>query len=244
MRRRKCQVDILERYLPAWQPQLNELMVNETTTRNQLAPWGLLLSFLGPHPSTSRGSSMLQALFSSFLLVAISEFGDKTQLLALVLTLRFRRPWAIMAGILVATLLNHGLAAWVGGWAAQRVDPDILRYVLAGTFFAFAAWILIPDKDDGGPATAKYGAFLTTRVTFFLAEMGDKTQLATVALGARFQAPVIVTVGTTLGMLVADGLAVFLGERLTKRIPLKYVQVAAALLFAVFGVTILVGFAF
>ena len=182
----------------------------------------------------------MEALFSSFLMVAVSEMGDKTQLLALVLMLRFRRPWPIMGGILAATLLNHGLAAWAGGWVAQLVSPTTLRYILAALFFVFALWILIPDKEDDDDKPSKYGAFLTTVVTFFLAEMGDKTQLATIALGARFQAPVVVTMGTTLGMLVADGLAVFFGESLTKKIPLKYVRIAAALLFAVFGATILV----
>jgi Ca2+/H+ antiporter, TMEM165/GDT1 family len=181
----------------------------------------------------------MEALFSSFLMVAISEMGDKTQLLALVLMLRFRRPWVIMGGILAATLLNHGLAAWAGGWVAQLVAPTTLRYILAALFFVFALWILIPDKEDDDDKSSKYGAFLTTLVTFFLAEMGDKTQLATIALGARFQAPVVVTMGTTLGMLLADGLAVFFGESLTKKIPLKYVRIAAAVLFAAFGATIL-----
>ncbi len=181
----------------------------------------------------------MEAALSSMVMVAISEMGDKTQLLALILMLRFRRPWTIMAGILVATLLNHGLAAWAGGWAAQLGAPTTLKYVLAGLFFVFAAWILIPDKEDDSESSSKYGAFLTTLVTFFLAEMGDKTQLATVALGARFQSPVIVTIGTTCGMLIADGLAVFFGESLTKKIPLKYVRVAAALLFVAFGATVL-----
>ncbi|MEN9836130.1 MAG: hypothetical protein RL011_2323 [Pseudomonadota bacterium] len=182
----------------------------------------------------------MEALLSSMLMVAVSEMGDKTQLLALLLMLRFRQPWAIMGGILAATLLNHGLAAWAGGWAAQLLSPTTLKYVLAALFFVFAAWILIPDKEDDASAGSRYGAFLTTLVTFFLAEMGDKTQLATIALGARFQAPVVVTIGTTAGMLVADGLAVFFGEALTKKIPLKYVRIAAALLFVAFGVTILV----
>lgn len=182
----------------------------------------------------------MEALLHSFVLVAVSEMGDKTQLLALVLTLRFKKPLAIMAGILCATILNHGLASWLGGWISSLVSPAVLRYVLAATFAAFAAWILIPDKDGDGPNDEKYGAFLTTLVAFFLAEMGDKTQLATIALGARFQAPVLVTVGTTLGMLFSDGLAVVFGERLTKKIPMTYVRIGAALTFLAFGVAILV----
>jgi putative Ca2+/H+ antiporter (TMEM165/GDT1 family) len=152
-----------------------------------------------------------------------------------VLALRFKRPWVVMAGILAATILNHGLASWVGGYLSSLVSPRVLSYVLAATFVAFAAWILVPDKDDGGPENDRYGAFVTTLVTFFLAEMGDKTQLATVALGARFQAPVLVTIGTTLGMLFSDGLAVVFGESLTKRMPLRYVRIVAAVTFLAFG---------
>lgn len=183
----------------------------------------------------------MDAIFNSFLLVAVSEMGDKTQLLALVLVLRFQKPWTIMAGILGATLLNHGLASWAGGWLSGLLSPEGLRYVLAATFAAFAAWILIPDKDEDGPESHKYGAFLTTLVSFFLAEMGDKTQLATVALGAKFQAPIAVTIGTTLGMLFADGLAVIFGEKLTSVVPMKYVRWIAAALFLAFGVVILAG---
>lgn len=185
------------------------------------------------------GCLCMEALLNSFWLVVVSEMGDKTQLLALVLILRFKTPWTIMFGILAATLLNHGLASWLGGWLSSLVSPDLLRYSLAAIFAAFALWILIPDKDDGEITNARYGAFLTTLVAFFLAEMGDKTQLATVALGAHYQAPVIVTAGTTLGMLVADGLAVFFGERLTQRIPLHLVRKIAALTFLIFGIAIL-----
>ncbi|AKT40327.1 TMEM165/GDT1 family protein [Chondromyces crocatus] len=184
----------------------------------------------------------MEALLQSFALVAVSEMGDKTQLLALVLALRYKRPWTIMAGILVATILNHGLASWVGGAVSARVPADVLRYALAAIFGAFAIWILIPDKDEDGPQNDRFGPFLTTLVAFFLAEMGDKTQLATVALGARFQAPVLVTIGTTLGMLFADGLAVVFGERLTQRIPMKWVRIFAACLFALFGIGVLLGF--
>lgn len=181
----------------------------------------------------------MDALWQSFLLVAASEMGDKTQLLALILTVRFKKPWTIMAGILAATLLNHGLASWVGGWLSGLLPALYLKWTLSAIFLVFAAWILIPDKDEGGPSEHRFGAFVTTLVAFFLAEMGDKTQLATVALGAKFQAPVTVTVGTTLGMLVADGLAVAFGERLTEKIPMKFVRITAAVLFAAFGIAIL-----
>jgi putative Ca2+/H+ antiporter (TMEM165/GDT1 family) len=182
----------------------------------------------------------LEAIWQSFLLVFASEMGDKTQLLALVLASRFRKPWTIMAGIFVATTLNHALASWAGGWLGGTVDAQWLKWILAATFFIFGAWILIPDKDEGLKYEARFGAFVTTVVAFFLAEMGDKTQLATLALGARFNQPVLVTAGTTAGMLLADGLVVFLGERLTQRIPMKWIRVFAATLFALFGVYLLI----
>lgn len=174
----------------------------------------------------------------SFLLVVTSEMGDKTQLLALVLASKFKKPWTIMAGITVATLFNHGLASLLGAEISALIPAGLLNKILAVTFIAFAVWLLIPDKDEGLKWSEKYGAFVTTTIAFFLAEMGDKTQLATVALGARFQAPVMVTIGTTLGMLVADGLAVFLGEHLTKRISMKWINWAAAALFAIFGIAL------
>lgn len=183
----------------------------------------------------------MDMIVQSFLLVVASEMGDKTQLLALVLASRFRKPWTIMAGILVATLLNHGLAAWIGGWVSSFVSPLVLSWILAITFFAFAFWLLIPDKDEGMPREQRFGPFLTTTIVFFLAEMGDKTQFATVALGAKFNAPIIVTLGTTAGMLVADGLAVFFGDKLTDRIPMKWVRRFACLLFILFGIGILLG---
>lgn len=184
----------------------------------------------------------MDALLQSWLLVALSEMGDKTQLLALVLVLRFKKPWPIMAGILIATLLNHGVASTLGGWLAGLVGPAALRYVLAALFVAFGIWILIPDKVEEAPAATGFGAFLTTAVAFFLAEMGDKTQLATVALGAKFQAPVAVTVGTTLGMLLADGLAVACGERLIQAVPMRRIRFAGAALFVGFAVWILFSF--
>lgn len=183
----------------------------------------------------------MYVILQSFALVLASEMGDKTQLLALVLASRFRRPWAIMAGILVATLINHGLASWAGGLVSAFVPAFYLKWILALTFFAFALWILVPDKDDTEEASSRYGAFLTTVVLFFLAEMGDKTQLATVALGARFAAPLMVTLGTTAGMLAADGLAVFCGESLTKKVSMKWIRRIACCLFVLFGACILIG---
>lgn len=186
----------------------------------------------------------MEALLKSFLLVAASEMGDKTQLLALVLVLRFKKPWTIMAGILCATILNHGLASWAGGWISAHLAPETLRYGLAAIFLGFALWILVPDKEDAGSGQGSFGPFLTTLVTFFLAEMGDKTQLATLALGAKFQSPIMVTVGTTLGMLLADGLAVVFGEELTKKVPMNYLRYFASVLFAIFGLGILLKGAF
>lgn len=185
---------------------------------------------------------LMDALLQSFGLVVASEMGDKTQLLALVLALRFKRPWIVMAGILVATLLNHGLATLLGGWVASLVSPDTLKIGLAVLFLVFAVWILIPDKLDEGEGQAKEGeaasAFFTTVVLFFLAEMGDKTQLATLALGAKFQAPILVTMGTTMGMLVADGLAVVFGEKLIKVVPMKVIRIVSSISFAAFGIAI------
>lgn len=165
--------------------------------------------------------------------------GDKTQLIALVLAAKFKRPWPIMAGILVATILNHALASYVGSFVTQFVSPDILRWLLALTFIGFGIWILFPDKEESLKETPQWGPFLTTAVTFFIAEMGDKTQLATVALGAKFASPMFVTIGTTLGMLAADGLAVFFGHKFTQKIPMLWVHRLASALFILFGMGIL-----
>ncbi len=183
---------------------------------------------------------MLESLYQSFLLVVFSEMGDKTQLLALVLAVKFKRPWTIMAGILTATILNHALAAWVGSWASTFFSSSILKWVLALLFFAFAIWILIPDKDEDIEDDPRFGPFWTTTIAFFLAEMGDKTQLATAALGARFSTELVwVTIGTTLGMLVADGLAVFLGKKLTQVFSMQWIRYVTAALFFLFGLLIL-----
>lgn len=178
-----------------------------------------------------------EAIFGSFTLVAASEMGDKTQLLAFSLAARFRRPWTIMLGILVATLANHALAASVGAWISARVPERVMAGVLAVTFVAFGVWTLRPDTlDDGDKRPSRFGPLVTTIVLFFLAEMGDKTQFATVALGARFHSAMTVTLGTTLGMLATDGLAVGLGDRLAGKAQGRWLRVAAACLFFVFGI--------
>ena len=183
----------------------------------------------------------MEALLSSLGMVAIAEMGDKTQLLSFVLAARFRgQHWPIIAAIFIATIVNHALAALAGDWVAMKVSSDVLRWVLGLAFLAFAAWALIPDTlDETDENDNKHGAFLTTLVMFFIAEMGDKTQLATVALGAQFGDLLAVTVGTTLGMMVANVPAVLLGETLAKRFPLSKMRFAAAAMFAIFGVLIL-----
>lgn len=181
----------------------------------------------------------MEILFNSFLLVAATEMGDKTQLLAFLLVARFRKPWVILGGIFVATVLNHLFAALVGGWISQLVSPLTLRWVLASIFLAFAIWVLIPDKEEEPKAKAHLGAFLTTLIAFFLAEMGDKTQLATVALAARYQNLALVTAGTTLGMMFSDGLAIFFGKKILKKISMKFVRWFSAGLFILFAVSLL-----
>ena len=184
----------------------------------------------------------MDALFVSTLTVALAEIGDKTQLLALMLAVRYRRPWPIVAGILVATLVNHTLAAAIGTWVRAVVDPDVLRWIVAACFFGVAVWTLIPDKLDEDEVKApigRFGVFGVTAIAFFLAEMGDKTQIATAVLGARYEPLWAVVAGTTLGMLIADVPAVFAGHLAADRIPLKAVRIAAALLFAGLGVWIL-----
>lgn len=182
----------------------------------------------------------METLVQSFLLVFAGEMGDKTQLLALILARKYRKPWTILAGVLVATLLNHALAAALGGWLARFLGDETLRYGLALVFFAFAVWILFPDREgEESPNAGRFGVFVATTVAFFLAEMGDKTQLATVALGARFPDVALVTFGTTAGMLGSNALAVFWGERLLRRIPMQWVRWIASVLFALFGLGIL-----
>lgn len=182
----------------------------------------------------------MEALLVSAAVVAVAEIGDKTQLLALVMAARFRKPVPIILGILVSTIANHALAAWAGTAVAAWLGPDILRWVLGGSFLAMAIWILIPDKmDDEDQSRFKYGAFVSTAVAFFLVEIGDKTQIATVALAARFHDLLWVTMGTTLGMMAANVPAVLMGNVAATKIPLKVVRTVAAVIFAVLGIAVL-----
>lgn len=175
--------------------------------------------------------------------VALAEIGDKTQLLAFLLAARFRKPLPIVAGILVATLVNHGIAGAMGAWIMQEVGPSIMRWVLGVSFLAMAIWTLIPDEieEDELRIANRLGVFGATLVSFFLAEMGDKTQIATVAMAARFDQAWVVVLGTTLGMLIANVPAVYLGEKLAGRIPMVWVHRAAAAIFALLGVMTLLG---
>ena len=179
---------------------------------------------------------MLQTLLSSFSLVAVSEMGDKTQLLAFSLAARFRKPLPIFAGIFVATVANHSLAAGAGTWIAGNFGPKTMAIALGVLFVGFGIWTLKPDTLDEEGQSHEFGPFLTTAVLFFLAEMGDKTQFATAALGARFHDTLLVTIGTTAGMMVTDGLAVFLGDRIADKVQMKQIRWFAAALFFVFGV--------
>ena len=185
---------------------------------------------------------MLTAFLTTTGLVAVAEIGDKTQLLSLLLAARFRKPWPILAAILLATIANHLLAAWLGLWLEQWLTPAVLRWVLGASFLAMAVWTLIPDKlDDGTAPPSKWGAFLTTLVAFFIAEIGDKTQLATTALAARHASVMLVTAGSTLGLLLANAPVVFLGEKLMKKLPLTLVRRTAAGAFAILGLITLIG---
>ena len=179
----------------------------------------------------------MEAFLVSTGIVALAEMGDKTQLLALILAVRFRKPIPIVLGIFVATLVNHGLAGALGAWLTQVIGPDLLRWVLGASFIAMAVWMLIPDtmdeEEDG--QEPRWGVFGTTVVAFFLAEMGDKTQIATVMLAARFDAYYWVVAGTTLGMMVANVPVVFLGERMTRLVPMRVVHIVSALVFALLG---------
>jgi len=187
---------------------------------------------------------VIEGAFEAFVVstgvVALAEIGDKTQLLSLVLAARFRRPWAIILGILVATLVNHALAGAAGAWIASFVGPMVLRWTLALSFVAMGAWALVPDRLEERDVRADHtGVFVTTCVSFFLVEMGDKTQIATVALAARFPALAAVVAGTTLGMVIANAPVVLLGDRLTRRVPLRFVRAVAAATFVLLGVLVL-----
>jgi putative Ca2+/H+ antiporter (TMEM165/GDT1 family) len=187
----------------------------------------------------------MEAFVASFGMVAIAEMGDKTQLLSFLLATRFyRRHWAIITGIFLATIGNHFVAAFLGDWVASNVSADVMRWVLGLSFPAFAVWALVPDTLDEEERRDRFGPFVTTLIAFFMAEMGDKTQFATIALGARYASLGLMVLGTTLGMMAANVPAVLLGERLARYIPLSRMRFIAAALFAVFGVLVLLNVEF
>ena len=179
----------------------------------------------------------MEAFLVSTGIVALAEMGDKTQLLALILAVRFRKPIPIVLGIFVATIVNHGLAGALGAWLTQVMGPELLRWVLGASFIAMAVWMLIPDTmdEEENGQEPRWGVFGTTVVAFFLAEMGDKTQIATVMLAARFDAYYWVVAGTTLGMMLANVPVVYLGERMTRLVPMRVVHIVSALVFALLG---------
>ena len=184
----------------------------------------------------------MEAFVISTGIVALAEIGDKTQLLAFLLAAKFRKPVPIVLGILVATLANHAFAAALGAWINTLMGPEVMRWVLGISFIAMAGWTLIPDKlDEEESSLGKYGVFATTLIAFFLAEMGDKTQIATVALAARYDAVIAVVAGTTVGMMIANVPAVYFGERIANKISLKLVHGIAAALFLALGVATLLG---
>ena len=184
----------------------------------------------------------MDAFLISTGIVALAEIGDKTQLLTLVLAARYRKPWPIVAGIFVATLINHGIAGAVGAWLTSAIGPSAMRWVLGLSFLAMAAWMLVPDKldDDTGESKRIGGVFLSTAVLFFFVEIGDKTQIATVALAARFDSLAAVVLGTTMGMMLANAPVAFFGDAIAKRLPVSIVHRVAAAVFALLGIGVLV----
>jgi Ca2+/H+ antiporter, TMEM165/GDT1 family len=185
----------------------------------------------------------MNVLVTSTGVIALAEMGDKTQLLAFLLAARFRKPIPIILGILIATLLNHGLAGAVGAWLGAWLTPQLLRWSVGLLFLGMAVWTMIPDhiEEDETKVATRLGVFGATLVTFFLAEMGDKTQIATLAMAAHYPTPVLVVAGTTLGMLIADVPAVFVGDRMAGKIPMRLVHTIAALIFALLGIATLTG---
>ena len=185
----------------------------------------------------------MESLLVSTGVVALAEIGDKTQLLAFILAARFKKPLPIVLGILAATVVNHALAGALGAWITSAVSPQVLRWVLGLSFLGMAVWTLIPDEieEDETRIAGRLGVFGATLVTFFLAEMGDKTQIATVAMAVHYGAPLLVVIGTTAGMLIADVPAVLVGDRLAARIPMRLVHAIAAAIFAALGVATLLG---
>jgi putative Ca2+/H+ antiporter (TMEM165/GDT1 family) len=186
---------------------------------------------------------IMESLLVSTGVVALAEIGDKTQLLAFILAARFKKPLPIILGILAATVINHGLAGALGAWITSEVSPEVLRWVLGTSFIGMAIWTMIPDKieEEETQVAMRFGVFGATFITFFLAEMGDKTQIATVAMAAHYTAPLMVVIGTTLGMLIADVPAVFAGDKLANKIPMKWVHSLAATVFAALGIATLMG---
>ncbi|WP_116368680.1 TMEM165/GDT1 family protein [Parahaliea mediterranea] len=185
----------------------------------------------------------MEAFATSTLTVALAEIGDKTQLLSLFLAARFRNKWAIIMGILVATLLNHGASAWLGGWVGQHLQSQTGQWIIGISFVLLGLWLLIPDQDDSSDsAIHRHGAFVASAILFFLAEIGDKTQVATVLLGAQYESVLWVTVGTTLGMLLANVPVVFAGEYIMQRIPLTLTRILAALAFIAVGCLKILGY--
>ncbi|MBK8323099.1 MAG: TMEM165/GDT1 family protein [Betaproteobacteria bacterium] len=184
----------------------------------------------------------MEAFLVSTGIVALAEIGDKTQLLTLVLAARYKKPWPIVAGIFVATLVNHGIAGAVGAWLTKAIGPDVMRWILGASFIAMAAWMLVPDKldEDDSASRQRGGIFLTTAILFFIVEIGDKTQIATVALAARFDSLAAVVMGTTIGMILANAPVAFFGDALAKKMPVRIVHVVTAVIFAALGVGVLV----
>lgn len=183
----------------------------------------------------------LESLLISTGVIALAEIGDKTQLLAFLLAARFKKPVPIILGILIATIFNHGLAGALGSWVTQAVSPETLRWILGASFIGMAIWTLIPDEieEEETKIANKLGVFGATLVTFFLAEMGDKTQLATVVMAAHYQSAILVVIGTTLGMLIADVPAVFIGNKFASKIPMKLIHGIAAAIFGIMGIATL-----
>lgn len=209
-----------------------------TTTDGPGSLLGLWLLFARPW----KVLTLMESFFLSTGIVALAEIGDKTQLLSFLLAAKFRRPLPITLAILLATIFNHGFAAAIGSWVTTLVGPDTLRWILGISFLAMAGWILIPDKlDEKDKQLAKYGVFITTLIAFFLAEMGDKTQIATVALAAKFHAFLPVLAGTTLGMMLANVPAVYFGSKLAGHMPVTLVHRIAAVIFALLGIATLLG---
>lgn len=181
----------------------------------------------------------LESLFESFILIFFSEIGDKTQLLALVLAARFKKPMSVFCGIIVATILNHLFAASLGLYFSHWISDSYMRWIIGGAFLVFAAWILIPDKEVEEESKLNWGPFLTTTILFFVAEMGDKTQLATLALAAKYSDLILVTLGSTLGLVMSNILAVYLGHAFFKNVPLNLIRIVSSILFLISGLAVI-----